>query len=159
MTPEEFFALPVAIQLKKLFDAYPQMAAKVMAGEPMRAPFAPKFDTRIRVKGGYIWASETSLESLRFWHGRAKSGGDPKYKEKNEKDAKALSFFIIWREWFPVERWTGERNRQQVTADPPSGKSTVREWEAKSDAPRATTATSFDDDDYSGGDDADGKYF
>ena len=157
MTPEDFFALPVSIQLRRLFDAYPQMAAKVMAGEPIKPPYPPKYDTRIRVKGGYVWASECSIGELRFFKARAEKPGDAKFADKNQKEAKALSLFATWREWFPSERWSGERNRQQVTGDAPSSKPRVYEWEPRGgEESSQRKPTTFDDDDTSGGDD--GEY-
>src|SRR5690348_7619514 len=102
MTPEEFFALPVSIQVRRIVEAFPKVAEQAMAGEAPRSPRPPKYDTRIRRKDGFIWASECDSSSLRFWLGRTQ-GGDPKYAEKNAKDSKALSYFLEWRSWFPSE--------------------------------------------------------
>lgn len=162
MTPEEFFGLPVSIQLRRLFDSYPQMAAKVMAGEPIKPPRAPKYDTRIRRKGGFMWAGDCDKSTLIYWLGRARQpASDAKYAEKNAKEAKALSYFLEWREWFPSERWSGERNRQQVTGDAPSSKPRVYEWEPRGgEAPRTETKSDDSDGGYpeeTGGDD--GDYF
>jgi hypothetical protein len=147
MTPEEFYNLPVALQLRRLIEAYPQMAAKVMAGEAPRSPKPPKYDSRIRRKGGFMWASDCDAESLRFWCKRAhQPASKPEFAEKNAKEAKALDYFLEWRSWFPSERWSGERNRQQVTGDAPSSKPRVYEWEPRGgEAPR--TETKFDDSD------------
>lgn len=84
----------------------------------------PKFDTRIVRKGGMIqWASECSLKELRFWREQAgKPPSDPKYAEKNAKQAKSLDYWIAYRQASPMEAWVGERNRIVVTAKPPSDK-------------------------------------
>jgi hypothetical protein len=151
MTPDEFFSLPVSLQIRRIVEAYPQVAAKAMAGDAPKPMRAPKYDTRIRRKDGFMWASECDKSTLAFWCGRAKSGGDPKYADKNAKEAKALEFFMQYRDWFPSERWVGERNRQQVTADPPSSKPTIRQWEPKGgEAPRGETKFDDGDDGYSG---------
>lgn len=153
MTPEEFYSLPVALQLRRLIEAFPQVAAKAMAGDAPKSPMPPKFDTRIRRKDGFIWASETDASGLRFWITRAEAGGDPKYAEKNQKEAKALRFFLTWREWFPHERWTGERNHRQETANAPSAKPAIQQWEAKPGESSTRKPTTFDDDESSGGED------
>ena len=160
MTTEEFAALPVAIQVKLMMSANPNFEKQVLAQEAPRVPQSPKFDSRIRRKDGFVWASECDAESLRFWIKRASSGGDPQFAEKNEKEKKALEFILRWRECNPSACWSGERNREPVTARAPAAKPRINQWEPKAgDAPRATSrvsASALDGDDSS--DDADAGY-
>lgn len=85
---------------------------------------APKFDTVLPAGDGLvIYASECSLKELRYQLGRAqKPPRDPKYTESNAKRAKALGYWVTYRESHPTAVWTGERNRATVTAAPPADK-------------------------------------
>lgn len=104
----------------------------------MSAP-SPRYDMRIRRKGGYQWASETDAEGPRFWVEKNSSSTDERYREKNQKDARNLSFWLVWREENPTARWEGERNREPVTALAPLPRPMVHEWE-----PRPEQATAPD---------------
>ena len=114
---------------------------------------APKFDTSIIRKGGMVqFASETDLAGLMFWKGRAdEPPSDPKYAESNAKQSKALSYWIAYRQAEPNAVWSGERNRQPVTARPPSGKpETYPRGEPQAVAPMEPAAgqgDSFDETD------------
>jgi hypothetical protein len=82
----------------------------------------PKFDTSIARRGGMVqYASELTLADLIFWKERAEEPPrDPKYAAANAKQAKALGYWIAYREAKPDERWRGERNRVTITAKAPS---------------------------------------
>lgn len=82
----------------------------------------PKYDTSIARRGGLVqYASETALKDLIFWRERAEEPPrDPKYAASNAKQAKALGYWISYRQATPDARWRGERNRVTVTAKAPS---------------------------------------
>ncbi len=163
MKREEFTSLPVGIALGILYD---QMPGRLEHMAVPKSPMSPKYDQIIRRKNGYQWASETDLESLRFFLTLAqRPPTDEKYREKNEKNAKALSYWVAWREAEPRAVWTGERNRVPATAKPPTSKPEQHEWEARGNAPAAGDSSGaaeygfaggsggggFDDQDYGGG--------
>jgi hypothetical protein len=132
MTREEFASLPVGIALSLLFDAHPGLAEM----EKPKPAFPPKFDMRIRRKEGFMWASETDADGLKFWHDRAAKGADhPQYGQKNQKEAKALERWLKWRTENPQAQWTGERDHANVTAAPPASLPMVHEWQQRSPAP------------------------
>lgn len=143
MTPDEFNALPpahaqrVVLQLLAELLSVSKVGAALAHIEAPKQPRSPKYDFRIRRKGGYAWASETDLDGLRFWCGKyresAAQGGE--YAEKDEKNAEKLQYWIAWREVSPKEQWTGQRNDDVVTAAVPSHKPRIYEWEAKRTAP------------------------
>jgi hypothetical protein len=111
-------------------DALEQMETP----QPARSP---KYDTRLRTKGGLVYASECDLSQLKYYHDRAcKPPMDEKYRDKQEKEAKALSFFIAWRSENPEARWVGERYQQgEVKAAAPSSRPRVTDWDDNSLAP------------------------
>lgn len=82
----------------------------------------PKYDTALPAgPGQVVYASECSLKELQYQKSRAdKPPSDPKWAEANAKRSKALGFFIAYRQAAPGECWTGQRNRETVTALPPS---------------------------------------
>lgn len=84
----------------------------------------PKYDTSISRKGGMVqYASETDAAGLAFWKARAEEPPkDVKYAESNAKQAKALGYWLAYRQAEPAAIWTGERNREVVTAKAPSPK-------------------------------------
>lgn len=153
MNRDEFTSLPSSIALGILWDVakLEDRLRDVVAPKP---PRPPKYDAAIYRKDGVQWASETDVEGLRFWRGRylesAAKGGE--YAAKDQKRAAALDFWIAWRLVEPMTPWSGERNREQVTAKPPSGKPMVypRDGAATSEAKTETKAApNFDaDDDY-----------
>lgn len=140
MDRDQFLSLPVGIALGVLYDQMPQRMATVTVPQ---IPRSPKFDGRVSRKGGYCWMSEMDLSGLQYWLGRKQQDTKPEYAERNEKDVKALSFWIAWRTADPQSAWHGERNRQPVRAKHPSRDPELHQWEAKRDA--APSA-----DDYSG---------
>jgi hypothetical protein len=130
VTRDEFGKLPPAMQLSVLarvvFER--EALASINVG---KKPFAPKYDARMFRSGGFQWASETSIDGLRFWHAKAKEssarGGE--YAEKDAKRAKELERWIAWREWFPTETWQGERNNHAVTGAPPADRPAIHQFE------------------------------
>lgn len=156
MTREQFCALPLSVALGIIHDCIKMESFGPIEMAPeYRAPMAPKFDQKLRTKGGYMWASECSLRELEYQHGFLTRPGKPEYAEKNAKAAKGVSFWLEWRRAFPSEVWSGERNRVQCTAAPPRGKPQVHPWEDR-DAPapaQSTPLPSFSDDE-GGGDDS-----
>ena len=133
----------------QLYDALDGGSAQGAAA-PMGDGRAPKFDTSIARKGGMVqYASETDLSGLIFWKGRAdEPPSDPKYAESNAKQSKALSYWIAYRQAEPSAVWSGERNRQPVTARPPSAKpETYPRGEQQAAAPVSAVADNFDETD------------
>lgn len=123
MTRDQFLALPAPVALRILFDALGEDTARVIAAlEPIKLPLPPKFDMMIFRSGGFMWASETDLEGLRFWLEKANAPSDPKWAEANKKRADSLARWIAWRECFPDATWGGERDRAPGVARGPSSK-------------------------------------
>lgn len=149
MTFDEFMAMTEDARWKLFFDS---LVADVKP---------PKYDTMLYTRDGCYFASECDAGRLEWELKRAEEsiaeGG--KYADANEKRAKALRFFLTWRRRYPSAIWTGERNREQVTARAPMAKPEVY---PRTGAPRAlaaptpTTGGGYSDDDYgAGGDDDD----
>lgn len=156
MKREQFVALPASVALGILWDTFPGLEAKLANAEPPKLARPPKYDSAIYRKDGVTYASEYDAEGLRYWRDeKLKPIADPekaaKYGEKNVKQSKALDFWIAWRLVEPHAPWTGERNRETVTAKAPSGKPEVYPRDGArggTDAPQASTSTpSFDEDD------------
>lgn len=121
MKPEDFAALPPGIALRVLLECLPEETRDAVLAKPaLRSPLPPKYDQAIFRSEGVQWASELDLPSLRYWRQKSLEGGDPKYADSNRKRAESLARWIAWRDWYPEAIWTGERDRQRVTAAPPS---------------------------------------
>ena len=125
MTESEFFSLPAPMALRLLFDALDEGARAALLAKPYVKPLLPpKYDAAIYRRDGIQWASETALEGLRFWHGKAlediEKGGE--WLEKNKKRAETLARWIAWREQFPDATWSGERDKAHGVARGPSAK-------------------------------------
>lgn len=138
MTRDEFLSLPPMLALRVLFDAIDDDTMRALEAMPKpKVPFPPKYDFRIFRKDGFMWASETDLEGLRFWHKRyadsALKGGQ--YADKDKKNAAEMERWIAWRECEPSAAWGGERNRERVTAHAPSAKPSV--WPSQRGGQRA----------------------
>ncbi len=123
-------------------------------------PRPPRYDGRLGRKGGFVWLSELSLESLEWWHAKKleSASSDSQYAEKDGKTAATLAKWIEWRRLFPNERWYGTRGEEKVTAEAPSREPQVNAWEEKANGaggkkptgtPRGNAAPPRDDDDYS----------
>lgn len=160
MTRDEFLALPPALGLKTLLTAISKAAPKVLEElrdmEAPKVPRAPKYDMRISRKGGYQWASETDLESLKFWRERfnsnAQEGGQ--YAERDGKKAQKLEYWVSWREACPDAIWSGQRNDDVVTAKAPTGKPQIHEWEERGQVPLRDNSNRGDAYEEEGGDDS-----
>lgn len=135
MFRDDFDKLPIGMRVTLIANKLFARDEFAMDEVP-KVPFPPKWDDKIRRKDGYQWASETDLASLRYWHSKAEEGSHSgEYAEKNAKQAKALSYWVAWREAFPSEFWTGGRDRRQVTAAAPSGKPRIHPWEPRREEP------------------------
>jgi hypothetical protein len=151
VTKEEFCGLPLSVALGIMYDVAPDRFAKVPKPDVARPP---KFDGRVSRKGGmFTWASEMLLADLEFWQKRNAAGASDgsQYAEKNAKNAKMLSYWVAYRQAFPAEQWSGERNRTRVTANAPSRDPEQHAWESRGDAPPASNTPSgggFSDADY-----------
>jgi len=122
VTREEWLGLPSALALAVLYDGNAKIRELVDAADKPQLPRPPKYDMKMYRKGGWNYASELNLESLVFWHGKAveSAQGGGEYAEKDQKKAAALSYWINWRRVEPTTAWSGERDRKQVKANPPS---------------------------------------
>ncbi len=157
MTKEAFLQLPAAVAIRVLFDCLDEDTVKAIGNaEAPAAPRSPKYDQAIYRKEGVMYASETDLSGLLFWHARAvtsaASGGQ--YADKDKKNAESLARWIAWREWYPDAVWSGERNREAVVAKAPSAKPIVypRTGNGSRGSAPAGPAT-YPDADYGGGGD------
>lgn len=127
MSPEEFLALPPSLALRVLLEAAPGLVEKLKHTEAPKIPRRPRFDFAIYRKDGVQWASETDAEGLRFWRARAQKSaeGGGEYAAKDAKRVKQLDAWLAWRSIEPSAAWSGERQDEAVTADPPSDRPRV----------------------------------
>src|SRR5512139_2773515 len=114
MNRSEFTSLPVSLALGLLWDALHTHGDPALALDDAEAPKParpPKYDSAIYRKDGVTYASEYDIEGLRFWHKRAaeSAANGGQYAEKDAKQAKALAYWIAYREQNPSATWTGER--------------------------------------------------
>jgi hypothetical protein len=126
VTREEFAKLSTPEMLVQIWSLLQER------GVPISGPPAggtgdgrePKYDTSIARKDGMVqYASECSLKELSYWYEQfGKPPRDPKYAESNQKQRKALGYWIAYRQANPDAAWTGERNKVQITAAAPSDK-------------------------------------
>jgi hypothetical protein len=144
VTRDEFLALPPGLALGIVYDALGRQLFEVDAPA---VPRSPKFDARQGRKGGYCWMSEMKLDSLQYWHGRAQEEacGGGKYADKAHKSVMNLERWIAWRMAVGNEQWSGERNREQVTAQPPSDKPEIHSWDGSPQRKEPEPVGSFDD--------------
>jgi hypothetical protein len=92
----------------------------------------PRYDFKIRRKGGYQFASETDLEGLQYWHtAKSRPSSNPQYAANDQAEAKKLGYWVAWRTDDPYSRWKGTRGNAEVVAAQPSDKPTVHSWDAK----------------------------
>lgn len=110
---------------------------------------APKYDQSLPAGAGkVVYASECSLKELQYQKQRAdKPPSDPKWAESNAKRSKALGYWLAYRSASPDAIWTGERNRQTVTALPPSDRPTSYDRNAPAAPETQAAPSSFDDSD------------
>lgn len=147
MNRAEFLALTIPEQLATIWQMLQEREIPI-SGPPAGGD-APKWDRSIPRKDGMVqWASECSAKELRYWIDQAnKPPRDPKYAEANQKQAKALGYFLSWRLANPDALWTGERNKVQVTAAAPSDKPQQYPKGVVASAPTTPTPRFTDDDD------------
>lgn len=130
MTRDEFSSLPLRTALGIVFDV---LRARL---EPMSAPEVPKppkFDGRFSREGGFIWVSEMHPDDLKFWHRKRTEGAavEGKWQEKNKRQAAMFAAWVEWRRYYPGGRWSGTRDKAQVTAEPPTRNPKVHPWPDK----------------------------
>ncbi len=161
MNRSEFCSLPASVALGLLWDNSTGIRAAMEKIGPPQPAKSPKYDSAIMRAGGVMYASECDLESLRFWHNRSleSANGGGKWADKDAKRAKALSFWITWREQNPTAVWSGERNHEHVTAKPPQHKPEIYPRDAKPAATEpASSSYSYDDDTAGNGTEAEDDY-
>lgn len=146
MTRDELLSLPASVAIGLIWDASASLQQKLAAVEKPRGPLSPKFDRRIYRKGGFVWASESSLESLTYWLGKktesAKGGG--MYADKDAKDAEQLARWVTYRTWFPSDPWTGTRgNSEGVRAAAPSKSPRLHQTEPREEGQENPRAAAF----------------
>jgi hypothetical protein len=125
MTREDFFSLPLPLQVRLLFDALDEESSRaLLAQEKPKLPLPPKYDMAIYRQGGHTWASEHSLDGLVWWRNRYQTGAESggQYAEQDKKRVVNIDKWIAWRELFPTECWSGKRNDDDVVAKPPTKK-------------------------------------
>lgn len=158
MNKEEFCSLPPAVALAALWTALLNSgSASTVVMELERTPKPqvprpPRFDRRIYQRKGYQWASEMDLRGLQFWQGRYAEGAareGNQYAEKDAKSVKELGYWIAWRRVEPNAVWSGERDREQVTASAPHAKPFVyeRQQPRGDQLPPETQCNPFGDED------------
>ena len=160
MNRQDFTSLPLSLALGAIWDALHEHGDAGMILDDMPAPKragSPKYDSAIYRREGVTYASEYDAEGLRFWQRRAadSAAGGGQYAEQDAKQAKALGFWIAWREQNPGAVWSGERNREQVTAAAPSAKPTVYPRNGGATKPAAPSGGGYSDADYGADDDSD----
>lgn len=145
MTKEQFTGLPTRIALGILYEGSAGIQKLVDAAEMPQKPLPPKYDFRLFRKGGFNWASETDLEGLVYWHGRAKESADAggQYAEKDAKKCAALERWIAYRSWYPHLTWEGQRGDEQVRAAGPRAKPKVYETEPRAHEPEVDDGDPF----------------
>lgn len=128
MTKDEFLELPPLVALGALYDLIP-----ALRGAPKPDyPKPPRYDGRLTRKGGtYVWMSEMTLESLKWWLDKksesAQSGSE--FAERDSKTARNLAAWVAWRSICPTEVWSGTRGEDRATAKPPSRDPALHSWD------------------------------
>lgn len=146
MNRAEFCALPLPVALGYLWDHLDGVLPLHEASVPRR-PLPPKYDMRLRVKGGrFMWASEATLSTLEWYRSRAErsaaEGGQ--YAESNAREAANLARWTTWRAWSPNDAWQGERDHSPVLAFPPSDKPKTHERTERKQEDTRPTRQGFD---------------
>lgn len=127
MTEDEFVNLPLRLALRVIWAAASSRLRDMPAPE---VPRPPRYDGKLGRKGGFVWMSEITLESLEWWHDQKSKGADEggQYAEQNRKTAAALDKWIEWRRLFPNEIWCGTRGEDRATAAAPSREPQLHAW-------------------------------
>jgi hypothetical protein len=145
----EFFALPLALRVRVLFDALDEDAARFIAEAKAPAvPRSPKYDQAIYRSSGIMFASEVDLSGLLYWAKKYEQdvarGGE--YVQQNTKRLDTLKRWIAWRECFPDAIWIGKRNDVDVVAKPPSSNPPVYPKPGGQRVPRPDPSDDIDPD-------------
>jgi hypothetical protein len=138
MTKDEFLSLPASVALGILLDGSAKLGEIVANTEKPRGPLMPKFDRRIYRKGGFVWASESSLESLTYWLGKKREGAasGSEWAAKDAKEAEQLARWVAYRTWYPATVWLGTRgDNEGVRAAAPSKSPKLHATEPREAAP------------------------
>lgn len=98
---------------------------------------SPRYDFKIARKGGYMWASEADLESLRYWYTRFSTSSDARWAERDKERARKLEYWVRFREADPYSRWKGTRGNYEVVANQPTNKPTIFPWDGPTSTPSA----------------------
>lgn len=146
MKRSDFVRLPPSVALAILWDTVPGLAEALADKLIPEIPKPPRYDNALYRKEGLVWASEMDMESLRYWQGRYSEGAarGGQYAEMDGKRAKQLGYWIAWRLVDPYARWAGERNREKVVAEPPSGKPTVHAKQPRANGERQSSEPKFE---------------
>jgi hypothetical protein len=143
----DFTGLPASVLAGILWDHVPELRERLADVLVPKVPGPPKYDTVLYRSDGVQYASECDAGQLRYYLMRseesAAKGGE--WAEKDEKRAKALRFFLDWRLAHPGVAWSGERNRERVTAEPPSSRPKTYPRNAPQGFQEPKRAQSFDD--------------
>ncbi len=122
MNRDEFTQLPLAVALGMLWDTDRELSAALSLVAAPTPALSPKYDRRLYRSGGYQWASETALDSLKWYYERAvksaKDGGQ--YAENNAKEEKALKYWLDFRTQDPTSAVRTTRGDDSVKAEAPS---------------------------------------
>ncbi len=150
MNRDEFTQLPLAVALGLIWDVTPATNREtIIATEAPKPALSPKYDRRLYRSGGYQWASETALDSLKWYYERAvksaKEGGQ--YAENNAKEEKALKYWLDFRMQEPTVMARTTRGDTQVLAEAPSRDPQIHAKDAPRQQTIANTPTSTDLDD------------
>ncbi len=147
MNREDFFSLPLIVQVRLLFDSLDEETSRtLLAQEKPAIPKPPRYDMAIYRSGGNSWASEHSLEGLCWWRNRFKTSAEAggQYAEQDAKRVVNIEKWIAWREVFPSESWGGKRGEDEVVSKPPTTKPIV--YPRANTGPRREPAPQQNDD-------------
>ncbi len=138
MNRDEFTQLPLAVALGIMWETNPAMRDELHKLEAPKPALSPKYDRRLYRSGGYQWASETALDSLKWYYERAvksaKDGGQ--YAENNAKEEKALKYWLDFRMQDPTSAVRTTRGDDLVKAEAPSRDPQIHAKDARRDNSR-----------------------
>jgi hypothetical protein len=149
VTEAEFLALPLAtrweVVYRLLHDRLVTLPSPTVSptepspSDPIRRlppPRPPRFDSKLRRRGGFQFASESEVSSLEWFRARAAESAEAggRYSDQDHKLAAELAYWIAWRSAHPAECWVGIRNGQRVKAQPPSRDPEIHPWPSRGPA-------------------------
>ena len=128
MDRDTFINLPLKLALGVIWDVASQRLRDMPAPE---VPRPPRYDGRLGRRGGYVWMSELTLESLTWWHQKKaeSAAARTEWSDKDGKTAATLAKWIEWRAISPNEVWSGTRGEDRATAAPPSREPKLNAWD------------------------------